>query len=383
MKKQLLGNIAVFLVVTILAGIAGVDFIRQRQPEELYKDNPNLTRVIHLSDYNENLEGTAGDTEVYVFESGVPGGKALIYGGTHSNELAGEMMAVMLMENVKCEAGTLYVIVHANNSGVSHTTPLRAQHGSVEFTLADGSTRTIRIGSRLSNPVDSWPDPNYRMANSGRELKHDECAELRNLNRNHPGVKDGYLTEQICYAIYNMVSTENINLVYDGHEAGAEGNPNRLANLIVSHDRGLAVGANAALTAMLDEGIPLKSEISGQTSFGTSHRGLGDNTEAYCNLMETVNPIQGSCHGKVTDALIKDGAEPNITALINAGLISGYEWTGSSPLATRTGYQLAAVESLIKCYTEANPDNPIVITGIPEISDIMADGLEAHLKSLG
>ena len=72
------------------------------------------------------------------------------------------------------------------------------------FQLSDGSTREFRIGTRISNPVHQWPDPNYRLNTSKRELRHDEIAEIRNLNRNHHGLEEGYLTEMVCYAIYNL-----------------------------------------------------------------------------------------------------------------------------------------------------------------------------------
>ena len=86
-----------------------------------YTENPNITGVIRLSDYNPNLKDTPGDVDIYVFDSGIPGGKALIYGGTHTNEVGSMLNAVTYLENVKCEEGTLYVMVRANNSGYSHT----------------------------------------------------------------------------------------------------------------------------------------------------------------------------------------------------------------------------------------------------------------------
>jgi hypothetical protein len=46
-----------------------------QQPDEFYTANPALTRIAKLSEYNPNLKGTAGDTDIYVFDSGVPGGR--------------------------------------------------------------------------------------------------------------------------------------------------------------------------------------------------------------------------------------------------------------------------------------------------------------------
>ena len=65
--------------------------------------------------------------------------------------------------------------------------------------------------------------------------------------------------------------------------------------------------------------LPLKMEISGQTSYGLSHRGLGDNTDALCTLFETCNPAMGSYHDKVTEELVKDGISGNYLPCIGRG----------------------------------------------------------------
>lgn len=218
-NKSLIPNIAVLLVVALVCVLTGQIYLQQQKDDVLYTENPNITGVIRLSDYNPNLKDTPGDVDIYVFDSGIPGGKALIYGGTHTNEVGSMLNAVTYLENVKCEEGTLYVMVRANNSGYSHTQPLLAQANKMTFQLSDGSTREFRIGTRISNPVHQWPDPNYRLNTSKRELRHDEIAEIGNLNRNHPGLEEGYLTEMVCYAIYNFIQTEQIDFIYDGHEA--------------------------------------------------------------------------------------------------------------------------------------------------------------------
>ena len=73
--------------------------------------------------------------------------------------------------------------------------------------------------------------------------------------------------------------------------------------------------------------LPLKMEISGQTSYGLSHRGLGDNTDAV-HLFETCNPAMGSYHDKVTEELVKDGISGNYLAMHRAGLFpNSYDLT--------------------------------------------------------
>ena len=59
--------------------------------------------------------GTNGDTDVYVLDSGKPGATALVLGGTHGNEPAGYMTAILMVENAVPAAGRLLVVPHANH----------------------------------------------------------------------------------------------------------------------------------------------------------------------------------------------------------------------------------------------------------------------------
>ena len=378
--KQLLKNIAVLLVTAAVCVTSGSMFLDQHKPDVLNLDNPNLTGVVKLSDYNENLKGTVNDVDIYVFDSGVPGGKALIYGGTHTNEIAPMLNAVTYLENAKCEAGTLYVMVHANNSGYSHTQPLAGQLHTMRFELPDGSVREFRTGTRISNPVHQWPDPNYRLNTSGRMLNHEEISEIRNLNRNHPGVKDGYLTEATNYAIYNMIVTEGIDFIYDGHEAGGEST--NLVNTLVVHENAVPLGSTAITNCMINN-LPFKMEFSGKTSYGLSHRGLGDNTNALCTLFETVNGTMGSYHDKMSEALYKDGISPNYVTLQRNGYYTTYEYPETGfPIEKRTAYHMAMSLEVINSFNILYPDKPILVTGMPDPNYMIENGLEATLKSL-
>ena len=153
-NKSLIPNIAVLLVVALVCVLTGQIYLQQQKDDVLYTENPNITSVIRLSDYNPDLKDTPGDVDIYVFDSGIPGGKALIYGGTHTNEVGSMLNAVTYLENVKCEEGTLYVMVRANNSGYSHTQPLLAQANKMTFQLSDGSTRHphLQPGAPVARP---------------------------------------------------------------------------------------------------------------------------------------------------------------------------------------------------------------------------------------
>ena len=72
-NNTLIRNIAVLLVVALVCVMTGQIYLKQLKNDTFYTANPNITKVLHLSDYNPNLKGTANDVEVYVFDSGVPG----------------------------------------------------------------------------------------------------------------------------------------------------------------------------------------------------------------------------------------------------------------------------------------------------------------------
>ena len=381
-NKNLIQRIAVLLVVALVCVITGREYWGQLQPDEFYTENPNITKVIKLSDYNENLKGTYNDVDIYVFDSGVPGGKALIYGGTHTNEVGSMLNAVTYLENVKVEEGTLYIMVHANNSGYTHTQPLRGQIPKLNFTLTDGTTRSFAIGTRISNPIHQWPDPNYHLNMSGRELVHDEIAEIRNLNRNHPGAEKGYLTEMTCWAIYNMINTEGIDLIYDGHEAGATST--KLVNFLVVHENALALGSTAVTNCLINN-LPMKLEVSGQTSYGLSHRGLGDNTNALCTLFETCNPAMGAHHEKMDETLFKEGKSANYLAMYQDGVMGqAYEFTEEGwPIEKRTAYHMQMSMEVLNTFASMYPDKPIKVSGLPDANFMLENGLEATLKSVG
>ena len=63
-----------------------------------------------LSDYFAPLKDTNLDTDVFILDSGQPGATGLLIGGTHGNELAGSVAALVALENSVVTAGKLIVI---------------------------------------------------------------------------------------------------------------------------------------------------------------------------------------------------------------------------------------------------------------------------------
>jgi hypothetical protein len=171
------------------------------------------------------------------------------------------------------------------------------------LTLADGSTRSFRIGNRYTNPVDQWPDPNYFMGSSGRELTNGSVAEIRNLNRNYPanaaGEDSGYLTLRACYAIYNLINTEDIDFLYDAHE-GNIAFPR--VDYMIAHNDAMTLASTASINMMFED-LTLVS-ISPRKLLGLSHRALGDSTDALCTLVEVMSPLGAMCGKKCYDLII-------------------------------------------------------------------------------
>ena len=381
MKIRVL-NIVVFIVALLFAVPASVDFLKMHKNEEI-AENPNLTEVKMLSAYAPRLKGTDLDTEVYFFDSGVEGGTFLILGGTHPNESAGMLSAVALIENIEVTEGRVIIIPWTNNSGFTHTSPLDGMQDFFTLTLSDGSERSFRVGNRLTNPVDQWPDVNYYEGTSGRTIYGTENPEVRNVNRLYYGTEDGVLTEQVCYGIYNLINEEGVDLTMDTHE----GSPEFLyldctmVNMKRDNTKAMSIASDMALSMNFDD-LDMRVEYSGVTSYGLSHRSLGDNTDSMMTLMETYNPSMGPLHGKMDDDLIINGNEPNYYEAHKDGYIYFQVPEDGYPLIERVARHIACIEYLSEAYSWEYPEKAISFTGLGDYYSIVEGGFEKLLKPI-
>ena len=381
MKIRVL-NIVVFIVALLFAVPASVDFLKMHKNEEI-AENPNLTEVKMLSAYAPRLKGTDLDTEVYFFDSGVEGGTFLILGGTHPNESAGMLSAVALIENIEVTEGRVIIIPRTNNSGFTHTSPLDGMQDFFTLTLSDGSERSFRVGNRLTNPVDQWPDVNYYEGTSGRTIYGTENPEVRNVNRLYYGTEDGVLTEQVCYGIYNLINEEGVDLTMDTHE----GSPEFLyldctmVNMKRDNTKAMSIASDMALSMNFDD-LDMRVEYSGVTSYGLSHRSLGDNTDSMMTLMETYNPSMGPLHGKMDDDLIINGNEPNYYEAHKNGYIYFQVPEDGYPLIERVARHIACIEYLSEAYSWEYPEKAISFTGLGDYYTIVEGGFEKLLKPI-
>lgn len=361
------------LLAAAIGVIVGVSsgFLAMRKPDMIRK-GPGVTKVSRLSDWFPGIKGTAGDTEVYVLDSGKPGGSALILGGTHDNEPAGYMAAILFVENAKPSAGRLFVIPRVNASAATHTDPME---GTPRYFTIDSTSgkRTFRFGSRATNPVDQWPDPDiYIHASSGQQLSG---SETRNLNRTYPGRPDGTFTEKVAYAVVQLIKAEKIDVTVDLHEASPE---YPVINAIVAHERAMPVASEAILDLELQD-ITMGLEPSPKSLHGLTHRELGDWTDTLALLMENTNPSQGRLRGRTNEALIVDGKDELYVRAQKLGhLFVPFDESGW-PLSTRVGRHVAGLLSIFGAFTNENAAKPIVIDGMPSYEELSSGGLGKYL----
>lgn len=363
--------IFLLLIVGAVIGVSSVSFFAQRVVEPIV-EGPGVTEVKHLSDYFEELKGTAGDSAVYVLDSGNPGGVFIVMGGTHPTEPATVVASVLLVENAVMEAGKLIVIPHSCLSGFTWTEPGQGHAPFFTIKTAHGE-RYFRYGGRGSNPIHQWPDPDmYLHFPSGQSLAADE---IRNLNRAHPGNPNGRLTQKVAYAFRRMIEIEGADMIIDQHEAPPE---KPLVNAVAVHERALDLSSWVAME-LEAKGIPMRVEASPAGLHGFSHREYGDFTNVLAILSETPNPSQGSIRGRTDAELVTSGRDAMYDSLWQSKKLKiCYEDDGVS-MEYRVGRDIETVCQYALSYTEENPERAIEITGVPSFEDLAANGIGKYL----
>lgn len=365
MKKHTITAIVSLAAALAVTVYSGINFLQARVvPDPI--PGPGVTRVEKLSKYFSGIEGTNADTNVYVMEGAQPGGKMLVLGGTHGNEPSGYLAAITFIETATVDSGTVYVIPYANHSGLTHNDP---QEGSPQyFTLPTKSgERTFRYGSRASNPIDQWPDPDiYVHAASGQRLSG---SETRNLNRAYPGKADGTFTEKAAYAITQLIETEDVNLTFDLHEASPE---YPVINATVAHEKGIDIASMGVMDLQFD-GINMTLEPSPVNLHGLTHRELGDYTNTIPLLMETANASQGRLRGATNEELVLTGKDKCYVFAKSLGVLYVPYDENGHPIEERCGRHLQGLYEYSKNYSMIYPDKPIVYHGTPTYQELFLD----------
>lgn len=365
-------NAIVFLGISLGLGFfSSLKFLKMREAEPIIPGG-GVSRTAMLSDYFIGIKNTRGDTEVFLLE-GEPGGVILILGGTHPNEPASLVTAVCLIENVLPVQGRIIVIPRANNSGFTHNDPQEANPQRFTIPTAAGE-RWFRYGSRNTNPIDQWPDPEvYRHFPSGQRLSG---AETRNLNRSYPGKPDGSLTERVAYAIMQLMQKEGVDVAVDLHEASLE---YPVINAVVAHPLAFDLAGETVLYLQMEE-LYYNLEPSPENFRGLSHREWGDHLEIPAILMESANPVQGRYHGRLTDDMVVEGKDKFYYEATKFGLLEVDYPEEGIPLKERVGRHLAALRILFQVWSETHPDEAVRIHGLPEFNEIQERGLGAFLN---
>jgi len=358
-------------IALLIMYITGRNFLAMRQPDVVIPADGFEKRM--LSDWFQGIGNTPADTPVFIQEGQEPGGTVLILGGTHPNEPAGYIAAVLFLERAQVQKGRLIVIPFANNTAFTHNSPQEGYPQYIRFLLPDGSVRTFRYGSRDTNPVYQWPDPDiYVHEPSGQRLAG---SEMRNLNRAYPGQPNGVITQRIAFAILELIRKEDIDLAFDLHEASPE---YPVVNAIVAHEKGLELGAMAAMD-LEGRGIPFRLEPSPRNLRGLSHREWGDHTDVMAILMETGNPIQGRLRGRTDEALALTGKDKFYQKAAELGnLFIPYE--DDQPIALRTARHVTAIMTFLEMLGFISEEKSVLVNNIPDYNDIIDKGVEAFLS---
>jgi hypothetical protein len=299
---------------------------------------------------------------VYYFEGTKPGGTLFIGGGTHANEIAGIMAAVVWIENLKVEAGRVIVVPNMNNSAVSHQEkeallPSYTSRGPAWISIQSPSgQRYFKYGSRCTNLAHQGiPDPAGGYVHPDSNESPLPPWEFRNLNRAYPGRTDSGLTQKIAYAVTRLLIQEKVDIAFDYHEADAGG---RLANMMVANPKNIDTAASALFDLELDFGLSLKLEPSNMEFRGLSHREWGAGTAAQAFLTETPNP-----------AMVE-----------NAPLDVDVVGDPKNPLGSRVAKHLYATLAVARSYGDSNPAKVILMSGLPAYEDLIGNGLGPYLR---
>jgi len=358
-----------WLALVIPGGYQLADHRSYMEPVAL---GPGVTEVKKLSDWAPYIEGTVNDANVYVLDSGVPGGTAVIIGGTHPEEPAGVLSAVTIVENCVPTSGRLIVLAHANRSASTVTRPGDAYPQF--FSIAtDFGVRKFRMGDRWTNPLDSWPDPEVYIHYPSKQLL--AYMDVRNLNRTWPGRADGLLTERTCAAITDLIRRENADVFIDLHEAELEYS---VISTIVAHQNAADIAAMVSMDLSASQ-FKMGMEYSPQTLHGLSHREVGDLTNALAFEIEVPEPFLDRVRGVTDVDLLLSGKDEFVMRAGQHGLLYEEIDENGWSVDERVGRTNSVIDAIIQMFSDFNPDRAISYDGLPGRDEIVANGVGRYL----
>ena len=362
------------IVALCAAGIAmvlaGKDFYEHRHFKEPVVLGPGVTEVKKLSTYFPPLKGTINDCNIYILDSGKPGGTIMVIGGTHPEEPGANLTAEVLVENAKVERGRLIVAIRANRSASTVTRPGDA-YPRFYHIATDWGTKKFRMGDRWTNPLDSWPDPEVYIHYPSRQML--AYMDIRNLNRTWPGRPDGTITEQTCYAFIQLIKQEHVDVFIDLHEAELEYS---VISTIVAHENARDI---AAMVSMVLTGTefkrPIGMEFSPKTLHGLSHREIGDFTDALSLLVEVPEPFLDRVRGITDEHLLLTGQDPFVMEAGKHGLLYEEIDERGWPIDVRVGRHCSTILKIAEVWSNMHLDKAVAIDNVPRYAEVIENEL--------
>ena len=360
----------ILLIAGGCAAVAGLLFREHREYREAVVVSPYITEVKKLSDYSDSVKDSVNDANVYIFDSGVPGGTAVLIGGTHPEEPVANMSAQIFTENVKPLQGKVIVINRINRSA-SLGTRMGEAYPRFYHVKTPWGTKKWRYGDRVASPLDSWPDPEvYIHYPSGQNLAY---MDIRNANRTWPGRPDGLLAERTCFAAMELIRKEKADVVMDFHEAELE---YAVENTIVVHEKGQPVAAMASmmLTSQTFD-VPIGMEFSPKALHGLSHREIGDHSHAVSYLAEVAEPMLDRIRGITDEELLMSGKDRFVMKAGEHKLLYAPIDENGWPAHKRTARHVTTMMTILQVHNMLTPDKAIILDGIPSYGDLMDNGM--------
>lgn len=372
-RKWMIKTIYMVIVLFVII-LSGIQFYNHRHYDVPIAAGPGVTKVIKLSDYNENLKGTIADTNVFFLEGKEAGGKVLLFANTHSNEPAAILTALIFIENAMVEKGSLIIIPQFNNSGGRNTKPGDGYPLFFEIPTPWGEKK-FRMGNRNAAPLDQWPDPDVYVHYPDRQLL--SYLDVRNTNRTWPGRENGPLMERVTYAAMELMKKEKVDIAIDIH--GAE-TMFPVTNCIVVPEKGMRIATMTALTVKAMEGFESHVEPSPKGFRGLSHREIGDFSDTIPFLLEAPLPFLDQPTGPKTVKLLLDGKDPFLLSLSKQKkLFVPYDETGW-PMKKRVGQHCSVILEILKRYSKSKSERAVKVGNVPRYAEVVEKGVGFYYK---
>jgi predicted deacylase len=369
MKHEKMFKTAAIVLTVGLLVIGGAPLYKHRHFVTPVVEGPGVTRVAKISEHVPRLEGTMADTNVFYLEGKEPGGKVVLLADTHSNEPAGLLASLIVIENAVVEKGTVIVIPVFNNSGSRNTRPGDGYPLYYDIPTGWGSKR-FRMGNRDASPLDQWPDPDVYIHYPEKQLL--SYIDVRNTNRTWPGRPNGPLMEQVTFGAMEIMRNENVDIAVDLH--GAE-TMFPVTNCIVAPEKSSRIATLASLTVKATEGFDNHVEPSPSGFHGLSHREIGDHSGTAPFLLEAPIPFLDQPTGPKTVKFLLDGKDDFLLSLAKKKRLFVHYDESGWPMEKRVGQHLSVTLEILRQFSKKNPDRSIVVRGVPRYSEVIKNGV--------